>query len=115
MPPAPSVPLVHEEAKVVLPVEMEAEEVAKPFPKPIEGGVHSEVVVPQVKGEIEVVAARPGFYNHSRRVEGDVFTVPSMEKVGNWMKCTDPVLEKQHQEMMKKAKRKAMEKQQAEL
>ena len=66
-------------------------EAAKPIQKP--------------KGKIEVRALRAGFiYNH-RKFEGDVFQVDSMEKVGTWMECTDPKMEKLHQEMMKEKKK----------
>lgn len=53
---------------------------------------------------IEVRALRPGFYQNSRKVEGDIFTVPSLDRVGTWMECTDRTLEKKHQELMKQNK-----------
>lgn len=115
MPPVPASPVVAQEEVGSVVAEDQAP-VENSFPKPTDNN-HSTVVVPETKGSgpIEVVALRPGFYKHSRRETGDVFTVPRMEKVGTWMKCTDSVLEKKHQEMMKEAKRKAMEKQKAEL
>lgn len=51
--------------------------------------------------EIEVVALRLGFYKQERKMEGDAFTVPSLDKVGTWMKCVDPQLEKQHLALQK--------------
>ena len=57
-------------------------------------------------GPIEVRAKRLGFYDNERKMVGDVFTVPSMDMVGNWMECVDPELEKIHQEMMVERKRK---------
>lgn len=53
---------------------------------------------------IEVVALRAGFVAQCRKVEGDVFTVPTMQHLGTWMKCTDANLEREHQLMMKQAK-----------
>lgn len=61
---------------------------------------------PKKKG-IEVVALRAGFYKQSRKVEGDKFEVPDMSRVGSWMQCLDPVLEKQHQASMKAKKSEA--------
>lgn len=55
---------------------------------------------------VEVIATRDGFYRQRRMVEGVRFTVPSMAKVGSWMKCVDPVLEKEHQKILAE-KRKA--------
>lgn len=51
--------------------------------------------------EIEVVALRLGFYKQERKMEGDSFTVPSLDKVGSWMKCVDPQMEKQHLALQK--------------
>lgn len=53
---------------------------------------------------IEVIAIRAGFFQNSRKNEGDRFIVPSMDKVGSWMKCTDSGAEKLHQEDMKQRK-----------
>lgn len=53
-----------------------------------------------ISKQIEVEALRDGFIRNERKVKGDVFTVADMSRVGTWMKCTDPVLEKQHQKMM---------------
>ena len=57
-------------------------------------------VVPVNKG-IEVLTLRSGFYKQCRYELGDTFFVPEMRLVGTWMKCTDPVAEKKHQELMK--------------
>lgn len=58
---------------------------------------------PIVPRRIDVVAIKLGFFEGGRRAVGSKFSVPSMEKLGSWMKCVDPVLEKRHQEMMKEA------------
>jgi hypothetical protein len=71
-------------------------------PLPSKASEESEAVPPK-KG-IEVIALRPGFFQQQRKVEGDKFTVVDMSKVGTWMKCVDPVLEKQHQSKMKEQK-----------
>jgi hypothetical protein len=58
-----------------------------------------------VPSAIEVVALRNGFWKNSRKVEGDAFSVPSMEKVGEWMRCVDPKAEQLHQKMMRERKK----------
>lgn len=65
--------------------------------------------IPNPKGKIDVEALRPGFFQNCRKVEGDKFSVSDMSKVGSWMKCVDPQLEKQHQVMIKEAKEKEKE------
>jgi hypothetical protein len=72
--------------------------------KPDEQSVSNVKVVPSPKKGIEVVATRKGFFRQSRRREGDVFVVPSFELLGDWMKCTDPNLEKQRLQMIKERK-----------
>lgn len=68
----------------------------------------NEVKIPIVpKGGIEVVATRKGFYGQMRKREGDVFTVPKFESLGEWMRCKDPVLEKKRVEFFKEKKKKA--------
>ena len=57
----------------------------------------------EVKG-IKVVALRAGFYKNARKIEGDVFMVSEMSKVGSWMRCEDPKMEAEHQVMMKARK-----------
>jgi hypothetical protein len=64
-----------------------------------------KVMPPPPKGGIEVVALRAGYYKCSRKVEGDIFSVPSMNKVGAWMKCVDPKLEQEHQVLLKESKK----------
>lgn len=59
-----------------------------------------KVMPPLSKNGIEVMALRAGFFKNARKNEGDKFTVPSMSKVGTWMKCVDPILEKEHQALM---------------
>lgn len=63
---------------------------------------------PKKAKAVEVVAIRAGFINNHRKKEGDVFMVPSMSKVGTWMRCTDPALEKEHQVMMKELPKKQL-------
>ena len=68
----------------------------------------SDISTPKVEVKqkgIEVVALRSGFYKGSRRVEGDKFTVPSLDKVGTWMKCIDEKLEVEHQKLIKDKKK----------
>ncbi len=67
-----------------------------------------------VRKPIDVIALRDGFFKQIRRKENDKFQVPSMDKVGKWMKCLDPALEKKHQEMMKAKSRKKVSEQEAE-
>lgn len=53
---------------------------------------------------IEVIALREGFFQNARKNEGDKFIVPSVDKLGSWMKCTDSGAEKLHQEALAKKK-----------
>lgn len=78
------------------------------MPSPVGIESHSEVSIPKAEVKqkgIEVVALRSGFYKGSRRVEGDKFTVPSLDKVGTWMKCLDEKLEVEHQKLIKDKKK----------
>lgn len=72
--------------------------------------------MPEIKAEvieskpvsIEVIAMGPGFFKQGRKKEGDRFTVDSFDKLGSWMKCVDPVMQKKHeaeQRRKKEAKR----------
>jgi hypothetical protein len=77
----------------------------------VPGPVQSPAPVAQVKSApvvpkkgIEVVVTRKGIWQGCRKHEGDVLFIPVMEKVGEWMKCVDPELEKQHIAMMKERK-----------
>lgn len=72
------------------------------------GESNSDVKVqPAPKKGIEVVAERKGFYNQHRKREGDKFFVPSIDKCGEWMRCTDPHMEKQRKKFLKDKKLKA--------
>ncbi len=62
-----------------------------------------KVVAPSKSG-IEVVALRAGFFQNTRKSEGERFIVPSMDKVGTWMKCVDKKAEELHQEQIQKKK-----------
>lgn len=64
-----------------------------------------KVVPSSPKNGVEVVALRAGYYQCSRKVEGDTFFVPAMNKVGMWMKCVDPKLEQQRQMLLKESKK----------
>ncbi len=55
---------------------------------------------------IEVVALRKGHYKTSRKKQGDKFLISSLSEAGEWMKCTNPEAEKEHQELLKKRKEK---------
>lgn len=59
------------------------------------------------KQAIEVVATGLGFYEQHRKVEGDRFTVPSIDMTGNWMRCIDPKHEKQRVERLEAKRQKA--------
>lgn len=72
--------------------------------KPQESDSVREVPKQPKSGAIEVVAIAHGFYKNMRKVPGEVFMVPSMEKLGAWMKCTDKELEKKHQEAIRAKK-----------
>lgn len=61
----------------------------------------SLVTPPAPKKGIEVEALRKGFYNQHRLKEGEKFTVKTFEELGEWMKCTDPDLQKKHYENLK--------------
>ncbi len=63
---------------------------------------------PLRKKLIEVKALQKGFIHNHRRSPGDKFTIASMEDLGDWMECTDPMLAKQHKAMI--AQRKADQK-----
>jgi len=58
------------------------------------------------KNGIQVVATRKGFYNQNRIREGEVFRIQSFEDIGEWMKCTDPDLEKERVKFFKEKRRK---------
>ena len=62
------------------------------------------VVAPKNSRTIEVIATEKGFYKQMRKSEGDVFTVEKVEQLGSWMKCTDSVMEKKRQDLMKERK-----------
>jgi hypothetical protein len=67
----------------------------------------TEITAPTAPSKgIEVVATGFGFYNQSRKREGDKFFVKGFEELGSWMICIDPVLEKQRQEFLNKKKAK---------
>lgn len=92
----------HEEA--VKPLEAELE-----LPKPIinnpEGDNRSVISIPETpKTGIEVRASRDGFYNQSRYAEGQTFIVSDWSKVGMWMVCVDPFLEKKRLQLLKDKK-----------
>ncbi len=78
-----------------------------PLPNSAEESAEKEVKPKKSVRKIEVVALRAGFWKNQRKNEGDLFEVESMEKVGDWMKCLDPVHEKQHLAMAKERKQKA--------
>jgi hypothetical protein len=69
-----------------------------------------EVVPQKPKREIEVVATRLGYFAGVRRKAGDKFTIPSLDKSGEWMRCTDPKIEAEHQVLVKKRKQRVEKK-----
>lgn len=74
---------------------------------------HSQVALPKPNlghKPIEVEAIAKGMWQQRRMMPGDRFFVPRMDKVGNWMKCVDPDLEKEHQALMKQRKQAEREK-----
>lgn len=89
-------------------------EIGKPLMKGDENTISNakEVIIP--KGGIEVVALRKGFYNNNRIIPGQRFRVSAMDKLGLWMECVDPTLEKERKKMLagkKEARRKFLMKQ----
>ena len=93
-PSAMPVPEVQEE----MPVPEVQEEMSEMKPTPV------------VKKAIEVVALRPGFFQNVRRAEGDVFTIPNFGVSGEWMRCTDPKMEMEHQAFISERRRDIKEK-----
>lgn len=72
------------------------------------GEADSDVNIPIVpKSGIKVVATRKGFYNQSRIKEGHEFVIKDFSKIGDWMKCLDPVLERKRLSYYKKKKAKS--------
>lgn len=68
---------------------------------------NSEVKVkPLAKSGIEVVALRAGFFKQMRYKEGDKFIIKSLDQVGEWMKCLDPVEENKRLEKYKEKAKK---------
>lgn len=69
------------------------------------GEMDSDVAMPLVpKSGIKVVATRKGFYNQLRVKEGDEFIIKDFSKIGEWMKCVDPALERKRVEFYKNKK-----------
>ncbi len=64
----------------------------------------SEVAPAQAPKAIEVIALRAGFFQRSRKAEGDKFSVSNFDQLGSWMKCVDPVLQKKHVANLKSLK-----------
>jgi hypothetical protein len=64
----------------------------------------NEKKVKQPSGGIEVVALGKGFFRNSRKKIGDKFVVPSLDQVGDWMKCTDKAAEVEHQKLIQARK-----------
>lgn len=79
----------------LVPPEHDVEE-APPIVNEVEKTIVSNVDLPVVseKRGYEVVATRAGFYNQHRKKAGDKFIVATFEKLGTWMECIDPILEK---------------------
>lgn len=72
------------------------------------GKSESNTIVSKIsKSGIEVVAVRKGFYNQHRKKEGEKFIVSSIEKMGEWMRCVDPIMEKERQKFFGDKKKKA--------
>lgn len=49
---------------------------------------------------IEVRATRAGYFKGSRKSEGDIFTVPSVEELGTWMEPSDDRVKKAFEKQM---------------
>lgn len=63
----------------------------------------SSVSIPLVSRHgIKVVATRKGFYGQQRIKEGQAFVCKDFKSLGAWMKCLDPVLEKERQNKFNK-------------
>lgn len=82
-------------------------------PKPVASSsgapLANEKKVAPVSGGVEVVALGKGFFRNGRKKIGDRFVVPSLDQVGDWMKCVDKDAEAQHQEAIKYRKAKLKE------
>ncbi len=109
MPSVPDAPPVSEDVEAVaqaavlpLPLEMPPPPISKVEfgPKPSA----SNVEVKAVKHGVEVIALRAGFFQQSRKVEGDRFVIPSPDRIGDWMKFADPKLEAKRQADIKAKK-----------
>ncbi len=67
-------------------------------PAPVEAAEEPAApVAPPAPKPVEVVALRPGVWKRCRKATGQKFTIPSVGDAGEWMKCSDPKMEKQHQ------------------
>ena len=76
----------------------------KPNYNKVDENLSNTLVVKPPKGNIEVIALRKGFIGQRRIVVGEKFTIPSVDRLGSWMKYADPALERQRQKE-KKAKK----------
>lgn len=106
------IPALVDSPEVVVVETEDPEDNSKLLKKPMIEGSEEDLVsnvrIPKTpKGGIEVVATRQGFYNQHRLNEGDKFTVASFEDLGEWMKATDPDMDKKRREFLqaKKAKK----------
>lgn len=75
-------------------------------PKPQHESVETKIansikVMPEVEGGIEVMAINDGFFRNHRKKPGDMFKIPSIDKVGRWMKCIEPHWEKEKEKFLK--------------
>ena len=95
------------------------EESAPQMPSPIFD--HSNPGVPGISGSqsegmeapiirrgqgIKVVAIQEGFYQQNRLSPGDEFEIKDMSRLGFWMRCLDPVIQKKHEALQAAAKEK---------
>ncbi len=105
----PVPPPVEDQVEESVVVEEQNEVVEQPVPvkystEPKESSSFKNVSIK--KGKFEVIALRDGFVSNIRIPEGSVFTITDWAKLGSWMKCVDPQMEKQHQAEMKERKEK---------
>ena len=106
-----------ENVKTSLPGELDITPEAEVVEKPAQDDEKPDYVDPEKndsvidipefpKTGIKVVATQKGFYNQKRINPGEEFTVKTKKRLGSWMKCLDPAIEKKRVEFFKNKKAK---------
>jgi hypothetical protein len=76
------------------------------FPEPKKAP--ADPVKPLREG-IKVMAKGIGFFRGIRYKYGEEFIVPSLDKVGSWMRCVEPEAHKEHMEFLRNEAKKLKE------